>query len=109
MSRKTGNPWKMYRAQCVVTGGDNGAKVGELVLPDSLKDTIPRVDQSLITGTVASGDIRTDVLAIGTCALWCRWPLRSWSEYACAGRDQLFGEWKRSGSVGGVSKFGPYL
>jgi len=41
VSRKTGNPWKMYRAQCVVTGGDNGAKVGELLLPDSLKDTIP--------------------------------------------------------------------
>lgn len=41
ISRKTGNPWKMYRAQCVVTGGDSGAKVGELLLPDSLKDTAP--------------------------------------------------------------------
>ncbi len=41
VSRKTGNPWKMYRAQCVVTGGDSGAKVGELLLPDSLKDTEP--------------------------------------------------------------------
>ena len=41
ISRKTGNPWKMYRAQCVVTGGDSGAKVGELLLPDSLKDTTP--------------------------------------------------------------------
>lgn len=41
ISRKTGNPWKMYRAQCVVTGGDSGAKVGELLLPDSLKDTSP--------------------------------------------------------------------
>lgn len=41
VSRKTGSPWKMYRAQCVVTGGDKGAKVGELLLPDTLKETQP--------------------------------------------------------------------
>jgi len=41
VSKKTGNAWEMYRAQCVVSGPDNAIKVGELLLPNTLKDTAP--------------------------------------------------------------------
>jgi len=41
ISKKTGNAWEMYRAQCVVSGPDNTVKVGELLLPNTLKDTTP--------------------------------------------------------------------
>jgi len=41
ISKKSGNAWEMYRAQCVVSGPDNAVKVGELLLPNALKDTAP--------------------------------------------------------------------
>ncbi|MBB5391288.1 MULTISPECIES: hypothetical protein [unclassified Herbaspirillum] len=41
ISRKTGQPWDMYRAQCVVTGPDKGVRIGQLLLPNTLKETRP--------------------------------------------------------------------
>lgn len=41
VSKKTGNPWKMYKAQCVIKGPDNAIKIGELNLSDKMKDTAP--------------------------------------------------------------------
>jgi hypothetical protein len=41
ISKKTGNPWEMYKAQCIVRGPDGVTKIGELVLPKALIDTPP--------------------------------------------------------------------
>lgn len=38
-SKRTGNPWKMYKAQCVVRGPDGVVKIGELILPKQLAET----------------------------------------------------------------------
>jgi hypothetical protein len=41
IAKKTGNPWEMNKAQCVVTGPDGSTKIGELMLPKALADTQP--------------------------------------------------------------------
>lgn len=41
ISKKTGNPWEMYKAQCVIRGPDNSVKIGELILPKTLAETTP--------------------------------------------------------------------
>lgn len=41
ISKKTGNPWEMYKAQCVVKGPDSSVQVGELNLPKHLIETAP--------------------------------------------------------------------
>lgn len=41
VSKKTGLPWQMYKAQCVIKGPDNSIKIGELNLSDKMKDTAP--------------------------------------------------------------------
>ena len=41
VSAKSGKAWEMFRAQCVVSGPDNSTKIGELLLPRDLKETIP--------------------------------------------------------------------
>lgn len=41
IAKKTGNPWEMHKAQCVVTGPDGSTKIGELMLPKALADTPP--------------------------------------------------------------------
>lgn len=41
VSKKTGMPWQMYKAQCVIKGPDNSIKIGELNLNSSMKDTAP--------------------------------------------------------------------
>ena len=41
ISKKTGQQWQSWKAQCVVRGPDNSIKVGALRLPEKLKDTPP--------------------------------------------------------------------
>ncbi|WP_293781260.1 hypothetical protein [uncultured Oxalicibacterium sp.] len=41
ISKRTQQPWEMYKAQCVVRGPDNSVKIGELILPKSLAETTP--------------------------------------------------------------------
>lgn len=41
ISKKTGNPWEMCKAQCIVRGPDNLMKIGELILPKALSETPP--------------------------------------------------------------------
>lgn len=41
VSKKSGLPWKMHKAQCVVTGPDGKTQIGELMLPRSLAETAP--------------------------------------------------------------------
>jgi hypothetical protein len=41
IAKKTGNPWEMWKAQCVVKGPDQSIQIGELNLPKSLVDTAP--------------------------------------------------------------------
>jgi hypothetical protein len=41
ISKKTGNPWEMHKAQCVIKGPDNGVQIGELNLPKNLIETKP--------------------------------------------------------------------
>jgi hypothetical protein len=41
ISKKTGNPYEIYKAQCVVKGPDQSIQVGELNLPKHLKETTP--------------------------------------------------------------------
>jgi hypothetical protein len=41
IAKKTGNPWEMWKAQCVVKGPDQSIQIGELNLPKSLTDTAP--------------------------------------------------------------------
>lgn len=40
-ARKSGNPYEIYKAQCVVKGPDQSIQVGELNLPKSLIETTP--------------------------------------------------------------------
>lgn len=39
-SKKTGNAWEMFKAQCIITS-DNRTKIGELIMPKHLVDTTP--------------------------------------------------------------------
>lgn len=41
VSKKSGQPWRMFRAQCIVRGPDNSVQIGELNLPDALSKTPP--------------------------------------------------------------------
>lgn len=41
IAKKSGNPWEMSKAQCIVRGPDGVVKIGELILPKSLTDTAP--------------------------------------------------------------------
>ena len=41
IGKKTGQPWEMWKAQCVIKGPDNSIKIGELTLSKSMKDTPP--------------------------------------------------------------------
>lgn len=42
ISKKTGLPWQMHKAQCVVRGPDNSIQIGELLLPrDLAENTTP--------------------------------------------------------------------
>jgi hypothetical protein len=41
ISGKTGKPWEILKAQCIVKGPDNSVQVGELNLPKSLLETTP--------------------------------------------------------------------
>lgn len=41
VSSKSGKAWEMFRAQCVISGPDSSMKIGELLLPRDLKETIP--------------------------------------------------------------------
>lgn len=41
VSRKTGQPYEIFKAQCVVRGPDNSIQVGALNLNQSMKDTPP--------------------------------------------------------------------
>jgi hypothetical protein len=41
ISNKTGKPWEMWKAQCVVNGPDSSIHVGELSLPTALRETTP--------------------------------------------------------------------
>lgn len=41
ISKKTGQPWQMWKAQCVIRGGDNDIKVGVLNVSEKMKDTPP--------------------------------------------------------------------
>lgn len=41
IAKRTGNPFEMHKAQCVVRGPDNSVQIGELILPKDLADTTP--------------------------------------------------------------------
>lgn len=40
-AKKSGNPYEIYKAQCIVKGPDQSIQVGELNLPKSLIETTP--------------------------------------------------------------------
>lgn len=41
IAKKSGNPWEMWKAQCIVRGPDGVTKIGELILPKTLTNTAP--------------------------------------------------------------------
>lgn len=41
ISKKTGQPWKMHKAQCALVGPDGKTQIGELNLSRALADTQP--------------------------------------------------------------------
>ena len=41
IAKKSGNPWEMHKAQCIVRGPDGVVKIGELILPKTMADTPP--------------------------------------------------------------------
>ncbi|MDO9421056.1 MAG: hypothetical protein Q7T66_10365 [Herminiimonas sp.] len=41
IAKRTGNPWEMHKAQCVVRGPGNSVQIGELILPKDLANTTP--------------------------------------------------------------------
>lgn len=40
-SKRTGNDWRMHKAQCVMQGPDGSVQVGELLLPKSMAHVPP--------------------------------------------------------------------
>lgn len=40
-AKKTGNPYAIHKAQCVVRGPDNSVQIGELNLPKELAEKTP--------------------------------------------------------------------
>lgn len=41
ISKQSGKPWQMWKAQCVIKGPDNSIKVGVLNVSEKMKDTPP--------------------------------------------------------------------